>query len=146
MFQFGLGLGIGCGIDGLLKAVVAQQTVRVIDPGEVMRILRNLEPASLRHRMIRQQIRYYPLASLMAIRPASLREQIREILAFPRRLRYRLEPEIAYHPRAEALPLLNTHRIERAAVRVYADEKIMFRFEFLQHSSRVNFCHFAPNQ
>jgi len=91
--------------------------------------------------MPRQEVRYDESKRLVPVGPASLGEQIGKILALPRRLRYRLKSETAYHPRAEALPLLYPHRIERTSVGVYPDKKLMFRLKILQRLCRVNISH-----
>jgi hypothetical protein len=42
----------------------------------------------------------------------------------------------------EALLVLDLHRVERAAVRVYADEKVVFRFQLGQRPSGFGIvCH-----
>ncbi len=131
MFQFAFDRRLRRCLNGLFKPVITQQTVRVIDPGKIVRVLRDLKISGLGHRMRRQKFRYYTLGCLVPVGAARLGKQVCKFLAFACRLSHRLQTEIANQPRAETFPLFYSHRIEGTAVRVDADEEFVFRFKIL---------------
>src|SRR4030042_4380240 len=131
-------LRIGGLPDGLLEAVVTEQAFGVVDPCEVVRVLGYFESPGLCHRMLRQQLGNDSPGGFVPVGAPRFGKQVREFLAFAYSLGYGVETEIRYQPRAEALAMLDSHRIKGATVRIDADKELVLWLKFLQKFCRVN--------